>query len=111
MADRRFEVELTEGAERDLETIHAWLAEHRSPDDAEALLDSFLDKVQTLERFPLRGAVPRELDALGIREFRQILLTPYRLIYRVAGETVFILVIADGRRDMQALLEHRLLTR
>lgn len=111
MADQRFEVRLTEGAEGDLEAIHAWLAEHRSTEDADTLLDSFLDKVQTLERFPMRGSVPKELDALGIREFRQVLMPPYRLIYRVAGDTVFILVIADGRRDMQALLEHRLLNR
>lgn len=111
MADQRFEVELTEGAEGDLKTIHAWLAEHRSTEDADALLDSFLDKVGTLERFPLRGSVPKELDASGIRDFRQVLLTPYRLIYRVVGATVFILVIADGRRDMQTLLEQRLLNR
>jgi toxin ParE1/3/4 len=111
MANQRFDVRLTEGAEGDLKAIHAWLAEHRSVDDADALLDSFLEKVGTLEQFPLRGGIPQELDALGIREFRQTLMAPYRLIYRVVGGTVFILVIADGRRDMQTLLEHRLLNR
>lgn len=111
MADQRFEVRLTEGAEGDLKAIHAWLTEHRSEEDADALLDSFLEKIETLERFPLRGGVPKELDALGIRDFRQVLLAPYRLIYRIVGDTVFILVIADGRRDMQTLLEHRLLSR
>lgn len=55
--------------------------------------------------------VPQELDVLGIREFHQILMPPYRLIYRVVGATVFILAIADGRRDMQTLLKHRLLNR
>lgn len=60
--------------------------------------------------FHCEGA-PKELDALGIREFRKILMPPYRLIYRVVGATVFIIVIADGRRDMQTLLEHRLLNR
>lgn len=111
MAGERFHVELTQGAEDDLEAIHVYLAESRSPDDAEAILASFLEKIDTLERFPSRGNVPKELDALGIREFRQILLPPYRLIYRVAGSTAFLLVIADGRRDMQALLERRLLGR
>ncbi|RIA44674.1 plasmid stabilization system protein ParE [Hephaestia caeni] len=111
MADQRFEVRLTEGAEGDLKAIHTWLAEHRSEEDADTLLESFLEKVATLERFPSRGGIPKELGALGIREFRQILMSPYRLIYRVIGDTVFILVIADGRRDMQALLEHRLLNR
>jgi toxin ParE1/3/4 len=111
MAKERFEVELTHGAEQDLEVIYDYLAEHRSPEDAAALLDAFLEKIQTLERFPLRGSVPRELDKLGIREFRQVLLNPYRLIYRVTDSKVYILLIVDGRRDMQALLERRFLGR
>lgn len=111
MKEGRFEVELTQGAEDDLEAIHGYLAEHRSTDAAEALLDAFLEKIYTLERYPERGSFPKEFEALGVREFRQILLDPYRLIYRVIGSKVFILVIADGRRDMQALLERRLLGR
>jgi len=109
MAKGRFDVELTYGAENDLEQVHAYLAEHRSIEDADALLDEFLRVIESLESFPLRGAVPMELDALGIREFRQLLLRQYRVIYRVGGAKVFVQVIADGRRDMQALLERRLL--
>jgi len=109
MAKAPFTVELTYGAEKDLEQIHAYLAEHRSIDAANALLDDLIDVIESLERFPLRGAVPKELDALGIREFRQLLLRQYRVIYRVAGSKVFVVIIADGRRDMQALLERRLL--
>lgn len=107
----KFEVELTQGAEDDLEAIFDYLSEHRSRDDAVALLDAFAGKIEALEQFPLRGSVPKELDGFGIKEFRQLLLHPYRLIYRVAGNRVFVLLIADGRRDMQALLERRLLGR
>lgn len=107
----RFDVRLTAGAERDLEELHRYLVEHRSRAEAGALLDAMLGVIETLEEFPLRGPVPKELDALGLREFRQLLLPPYRLIYRVAGSTVHVSVIADGRRDMQALLERRLLGR
>jgi toxin ParE1/3/4 len=109
MPARKFEVELTQGAEDDLENIYRYLAENRSAEDADRLLDAFVDKIQTLERFPLRGAVPKELESIGIREYRQVLLSPYRLIYRLVNETVFIMIVADGRRDMQALLQRRLL--
>jgi len=34
---------------------------------------------------------------------------PYRIIYRVMDKTVYVLLIVDGRRDMQPLLERRLL--
>ena len=111
MKEERFEVELTQGAEDDLEAIHGYLAEHRSNEAAEALLDACIEKISTLERYPERGSIPKELEALGVREFRQILLDPYRLIYRVVDSRVVIFVIADGRRDMQALLERRLLGR
>jgi len=49
------------------------------------------------------------LLALGIREYRQSLFKPYRVIYRVIGQRVYIYLIVDGRRDMQALLARRLL--
>ena len=104
-----YEVHLTLGTEADLEALHAYLAEHRSIEEADSLLDNLLKKIGSLERFPERGAVPKELASLGIREFRQILLGPYRLIYKVSAATVYAMVIADGRRDMQALLEARLL--
>lgn len=103
------EVRLTAGAERDLATLHDYIATHRSPAEADALLDVLIERVVALEMLPMRGSVPEELATLGITEFRQVLLPPYRIIYRVYATTVFIMLIADGRRDMQALLERRLL--
>jgi len=111
MARPRFEVRLTQGAEDDLESLYLYLAGHRGPDEAQALLDSLPAQAETLERFPERGGVPRELERLGIRTFRQLVHPPYRIVYRVIGQEVFVLLIADGRRDMQALLERRLLGR
>jgi len=111
MPKGRFGVELTHGAEQDLEAIFDYLAENVSPEVATDFLERLLNKVESLERFPLRGNAPKELESLGIRDFRQILMSPYRLIYRVIADKVFVMVIADGRRDMQALLERRLLRR
>ena len=109
MASKGFEVELTHGAEQDIEAITDSVAENGSPEIAGKLLDAILAKVEALEKFPLRGSIPKELAALGIRDYRQLLLKPYRLIYRVDGSKVVVTVIADGRRDLQALLERRLL--
>ncbi len=111
MPEVSFSVELTQGAEDDLEDIYAYLAEARGVDDADALLDQFLKAIETLEQYPFRGGLPKELADLGQREFRQVLLGHFRLIYRVLEERVLILVITDGRRDMQTLLERRLLGR
>lgn len=56
-----------------------------------------------------RGSYPKELIALGIREYRQTSFKPYRVICRVIGNQVVIYLIADGRRDMQSVLARRLL--
>ena len=105
----RHEVLITEGAERDLEEIHGYIAEFDSPEKADYVLNRLLEVVERLAAFPERGPHPRELQALGIREYRQTFFNPYRLIYRVVGKQVFIYLIADGRRDMQSLLSRRLL--
>ncbi len=104
-----FKVLLTQGAERDLESIYDYIAEHDSHGNADYVLDKLLEVVATLSAFPERGTHPKELIALGIREYRQVHFKPYRLIYRVTGKQVFIYIIADGRRDMQALLSRRML--
>lgn len=106
----RYTVYLTAGAENDLADIHGWIDANRSAEQADAFLDAMLAKVDSLETYPERGSIPRELDALGIREFRQLVSPPYRLIYRVIVDHVFVFLIADGRRDFQALLERRLLS-
>jgi toxin ParE1/3/4 len=48
------------------------------------------------------------LLAQGNRSYRQIFFKPYRILYRIRSNTVFIAVIADGRRDMASLLARRL---
>ena len=109
MATRKFEVLLTQGAEQDLESIYDYIAAFDSRASADHVLDRLLDAVDSLATFPERGAYPRELLFLGIREYRQTTFKPYRLIYRVIDWQVYIHLIADGRRDMQSLLARRLL--
>jgi toxin ParE1/3/4 len=103
------EVLLTRGAERDLEEIYQYIAHHDSPDRADELLDRLTAVAESLSGFPDRGIQPKELRDLGIQEFRQLSLAPYRLIYRVQDGRVIVYLIADGRRDMQSLLSRRLL--
>jgi toxin ParE1/3/4 len=106
----RFDVLLTEGAEHDLASIHEYLAETEGDRAAERLLQRLIEVAGRLSEFPERGSHPRELLALGIREYRQVMMRPYRIIYRIIGQQVVITVIADGRRDTQSLLARRLLS-
>lgn len=108
-APLKFEVLLTEGAEQDLESIHDYIAQFDCVANANYVLDQLVKVAESLQRFPERGSYPKELIALGIKEYRQTFFKPYRVIYRVVGSRVIIYLIADGRRDMQSLLARRLL--
>jgi toxin ParE1/3/4 len=109
MSEHRYEVLLTKGAEQDLEAIYDYIAEFDSEANANYVLDALMEIVDGLANFPDRGPYPKELIGVGIQEYRQAFFKPYRIIYRVIGPQVYIVLIADGRRDMQALLGRRLL--
>lgn len=105
----KFEVLLTQGAEQDLESIYDYIAGSDSVVSANYVLDQLMEVVESLSQFPERGSYSKELAALGIKEYRQTFFKPYRMIYRVIGNQVMIYLIIDGRRDMQSVLERRLL--
>ncbi len=105
----RYEVLLTRDAELDLEDLYDYLAEHESTGRAAYVLDKIEQVMESLSGFPSRGSHPKELLALGIKEYRQVFFKPYRIIYRVIDKEVYVYLIADGRRDMQHLLARRIL--
>lgn len=104
-----YKVLLTEDALRDLEELDEYIATHDGPAKADHVLNRIESTILKLAEFPARGNYPPELSSLGIREYREVFFKPYRIIYRVIEETVYVYLIADGRRDMQALLSKRLL--
>ena len=106
---RRYEVRLTRAAERDVQDIYDFIAATSSEARAEAILARLLRSAEELATFPDRGAFVKELAGLGIKEYRQVFFKPYRIIYRVIGPAVFVYLIVDGRRNMQPMLERRLL--
>ncbi len=86
----RFEVLLTEDAQRDLGEICDYIAEHDAPAKAEHVLNRLEQTVESLATNPERGSYTKELLALGIRDYRQIFFKPYRVIYRSIGNRVYI---------------------
>lgn len=104
-----YQVFLTDDAAYDLEELYDHIEFQDAPEKADCVLDKIEEAFASLSENPERGAYPEELLAVGLREYREIYFKPYRIIYRVITDNVYVLVIADGRRDMQALLQRRLL--
>ena len=104
-----YQVLLTDDAAQDLEDLYDYIESKDSPEKANYVLDKRAEGFTSLADSPERGSYTKELLAIGMREYREIYFKPYRIIYRVMGDVVYVMVIVDGRRDMQALLQRRLL--
>lgn len=103
-----FEVLLSEPALADLFSINDYYLLNVSDKIAAEIIDSLEEAVNSLGDFPERGSFPKELLALGIKQYRQLIVKPYRIIYEVLVDRVIIHAVLDGRRDMETLLIRRL---
>lgn len=97
-----------EAAERDLDELIAFLAVE-SETDAERVLRRIEGRAESLSSSPSRGRFVPELARFGMRSWRELVVRPYRLVYRVEGDTVTVLALFDGRRDLEDVLLDRLL--
>ena len=104
-----FSVLLTDDAVRDLEELYDYIGQHDVPGKADYVLEQIEKVFSSLSENPRRGVYPSELVSIGIKEYREIFFKPYRLIYRIIEKNVFLLLIVDGRRNMQEFLQRRLL--
>jgi toxin ParE1/3/4 len=104
-----YRVLFAEDAERDIEDLYRFIASRDGAEAAERILTEIESTCAELEEFPVRGNVPKELAGIGISEYRELHHKPWRMIYRILATDVVAYCVVDGRRDMQAFLERRLL--
>ena len=105
----KFAIHLVVDAEGDLLDIYRYVAGNDSVEKADRLLDNLEKTIMKLETIPLRGHFPPELEQIGILEFREIFFKLYRIIYQVIKSDVYVHCVLDGRRDLQDLLQQRVL--
>ena len=104
----KYRVLWTRTASGDLAEIIDFIAGD-SPDRASRILGELERAAGKLAVMPLRGRVVPELAVFGIRNYRQIVYSPWRIVFRVAGREVIVLAVLDGRRHLEDLLLARLL--
>ena len=105
----KYKVNLTFSAEEDLFEIFQYVFFNDSVEKAEKLYSKLHEKCIALQKYPHRGHIPSELSLPGIDDFLEITYKPYRIIYQIIEKVVFIHCILDGRRDMQKILQERLM--
>ena len=106
---KRYHVRLTDEVEHDLIDLFEYIARKDSVDNAYYVLEKLDALILSLDEKPERGHYPPELNKRGVKDYREVHFKPYRVIYEIIRNHVVILACFDGRRDMQLLLERRLL--
>jgi len=107
MSKFSFKVLWAETAVRDLEDLIGYIAAD-SFGDAHKVLNRLKDRAASLETMPSRGRVVPETARLGLRIWRELVVKPYRIIYRIDNDVVYVMAVIDSRRDLEDLLLERL---
>ena len=105
----KYSVFLISDAEEDIFGIYNHVATYDSPGKADALFENLKSTCLSLDSFPERGHIPCELERISVLGYLEIHFKPYRIIYQILGNEVYIHCILDGRRNLQELLQKRLL--
>lgn len=103
---RKYDVLWTDTAASDLEAVVMHVAAD-SKNDAIKIFEKVTAKAASLEKFPERGRVIPELKEQGISIYREIIISPWRLIYRISDDSVRVLAFFDSRRNLEDILLNR----
>ncbi len=105
---KRKKVFWTNQAAKDLEEILDYVSMEQ-PNAAKKISDEIQKKCNELKLHPDRYRIVSELKEIGINHFRQISVTPYRIVYKIDPKGIYVFAVIDGRRDLESFLFKRLL--
>jgi plasmid stabilization system protein ParE len=95
-------------AAQDLRGIVQYIG-NESTMDAISALNAIKDRVQALSQFPDKGRTVPELADQQITIYRELIIAPYRVIYRADETTIAIVAVFDSRRELTDVLLNRIL--
>ncbi len=106
--NKEYPVKWASIAQQDLKQIIDYIALD-SPGNALQILKKIRQQASTLYSFPERGRIVPELQDQGIYIYRELIVTPWRIIYRITDTTVYVLSVIDARRNVEDILLGRLI--
>ena len=93
---------------RDYEALIDYVGERDGIEFAERLHQMLYPAIGELSTHPDRCRAIPELQQQGVTVYRELVVRPYRVPFRVRGTEVVVLAVLDGRRDLEEVLLRRL---
>ena len=100
---------LTDAAARDLDELYAAAYEGAGAGAADRFLDRIQVAFERLATSAETGDPLPELRDMGLRDDLQLRDEAHRIVYRVRGDEVQVVLIAPWERSLQSLLKRRML--
>ncbi len=88
-------VHWTTHARQQLRAIHSYIADD-APIYADQVVDALTQRSEQLSHFPRSGRRVPEYDAPDVRE---IIIRPYRLVYRIKSNQIDVLSVLHGAQE------------
>ena len=104
-----YDVIWSETSEKDLMGIVEYIAAD-SPSNAFEIFKEIKQKASSVYTFPDRGLIVPELQDQGIILYRELIVPPWRNIYRISEKAVYVLSVLDSRRNVEDILLRRLIS-
>jgi len=104
---QKYKVIWADIAEDDLKNIIEYIADD-SLLNAQKVFDEIREKASSLYILPERGRLVPELKDQGILQYRELIHSPWRIIYRISENKVYVLSVLDSRRNIEDILLKRL---
>jgi addiction module RelE/StbE family toxin len=105
---KTYTVRWSETSERDLKGIVEYIVKD-SPSRAYEVFSNIKETASNLHSFLDRGRIVPELQDQGITQYRELIIAPWRILYRISERTVYVLSVLDSRQNVEDILLNRLL--
>ena len=104
---KKYQVVWSNIAENDLKNIIEYIADD-NPSNAFKIFKSIKQKASKLFTLPEGGRIVPELRDQGILQYRELIIPPWRILYRISEKRVYVLSVLDSRRNIEDILLKRL---
>ena len=104
-----YKVFWTISAENDLNEIIDYIIANGDLNNAYKIFTKIKERVNLLKVSPEQGRIIPEFDVFKNKKYRELIVKPWRIIYKIEKKEVKVLLVIDGRRNIEDILFERLI--
>ena len=103
---KKYSIKWTETAKNDLNDIINYIAID-SINNAIKQYERIKEAALSLSYFPNQGRIIPELSKHNIIKYKERIIDPWRMMYKIENKEIYIMAIIDGRRNIEDILMRR----